>query len=147
MARAALCALLAAVLPSCGDDGAPGDDPAQCLESLPMDCAATLSPTFDTIYDKVFSASCGAVGQGTSCHGSEGLKGGLGLFSADVAYEDLLGMNGRARVVLGDAKCSILMQRLESNDAKFRMPLGDKMLPPGVRCAIQRWIDDGAARR
>jgi hypothetical protein len=147
MARAALGALLALALPSCGDDGAGGDDPAQCLESLPMDCAADRPTTFDAIYKSVFSASCGAVGQGTSCHGSEGLKGGLGLFSADVAYEDLLGMNGRARVVPGDAKCSILMQRLESNDATFRMPLRDKMLLPEVRCAIQRWIDDGAARR
>lgn len=69
------------------------------------------------------------------------------LADADTAYGSLLGAGGgAARVVPGDPDCSPLMQRLESTDPAKRMPLGEDNLPEGVRCAIRRWIQEGAAR-
>jgi hypothetical protein len=125
---------------SCADDDA-------CLAALPVDCTASLDPTYDVLYDSVLSRSCGAGGGADSCHGQQGMRGGLGLFDADAAYAALLGKpNGRERVLPGDPKCSILMQRLESSDPNFRMPLRGDRLPAGVRCAIQTWIENGAQR-
>jgi hypothetical protein len=57
----------------------------------------------------------------------------------------LLGNGGaKARVEPGMPECSVLMQRLSSDDASFRMPRGSAKLPDGVRCAISKWIEKGA---
>ena len=118
-----------------------------CLATLPTDCTPSIEPTFNEIYDKVITQRCGATDTGTACHGRNGLKGELGLFTADAAYAALMGTdNTRARVAPGDPLCSTLTVRLESSDPAFRMPLGEQALSPGTRCAIQRWIEQGAQR-
>jgi hypothetical protein len=73
-----------------------------------------------------------------------GKQGGLDLSDRAGAYQQLLGSTGRARVVPGDASCSILMERLESTDPNQRMPLREAQLSEGVRCAVQTWIKNGA---
>jgi hypothetical protein len=127
------------------DDSMPTDD--ACLDALPSDCMPVIDSSYAEIYGKVINQRCGVSDTGTTCHGQHGLKGNLGLFSADEAYNALLGnATNRARVIPGDPKCSILMRRLESQDPKFRMPLGEDPLSPGLRCAIQTWIEHGAPR-
>jgi len=82
-----------------------------------------------------------------NCHGPSGNQGNLNLGDADTAYRALLGNSGsHARVIAGDPECSILMQRLETNDDTKRMPRGESKLAEGARCAVQRWIAEGAVQ-
>jgi Planctomycete cytochrome C len=115
-----------------------------CVESLPENCTASIPVNYASIYDKALRSYCGSIGSGTNCHGPSGNKGGLSLYDPSGSYAELLGMNdGRARVLPGDAKCSVLMERLETSNPQYRMPLGGE-LPAGLRCAIQQWIEAGA---
>jgi hypothetical protein len=128
---------------ACASDTSMNGD--SCLQTLPLTCEPSLPASYDELYQQVFSQRCGVSGSGTSCHGRDGLKGNLGLFDAQSAYKALTGADmTRARVLPGDPACSLLMQRLESQDASFRMPLGESPLSAGVRCAVQTWIEQGA---
>jgi hypothetical protein len=131
---------------ACGSNNSDASD--VCLAELPAQCTPTLDPTYNELFDKVFSARCGGSSTGTFCHGQAGLRGGLGLYEPNQAYEALLGHgpDQRARVIPGEPLCSVLMERLETSDAARRMPLGEAALADGVRCAIQQWIANGAAR-
>jgi len=127
--------------------GSGDDDPGlSCLDNLPVSCTPSFPASYDQIYNQVFQQRCGTAGGGSSCHGSMGKKGGLDLSEPNAAYQQLLGSNGNPRVVPGDPKCSILVERLESADANVRMPYGEAPLSAGVRCAVQTWIQGGAAR-
>ena len=77
-----------------------------------------------------------------------GKQGNLLLEEPDAAYKALLGMDGtHARVQPGDPSCSMLMQRLDSDDPNVRMPRGEtNKLADGLRCAVRIWIEAGAAR-
>jgi hypothetical protein len=133
------------VLPACGGDDVGADSKDVCLESLPEPCTPSIPVNYPSIYDKVLRPNCGAIGSGATCHGPMGNQGGLSLFDQDGAYSDLLGMgDGRARVLPGDAKCSVIMERLETTDTKKRMPLNSPQLPAGLRCAVHQWIEAGA---
>jgi hypothetical protein len=148
------CALIACAF-GCGggddaaDAGGAGAQ-AQCLDALPADCTAAYEPSYDAIFDNVLRKTCGSSATGSSCHygpTAAEAKGGLALSDRDAAYEALLGQDGtHARVVPGDAECSLLMQRLESKDVAVRMPLGGDPLPDNVRCVIRKWIENGAER-
>ena len=129
----------------CGP-GAEGDD-MSCLDPLPLDCRPGFPPTYDQIFDQVLSVSCGAQGNSGACHGTAGAKGDLVLAERDQAHAYLLGeMGARARIIPGEPECSLLVQRLESEDASFRMPLGTQPLSEGQLCAIRQWIANGAER-
>jgi hypothetical protein len=150
IATAALCLLL-----GCGSGDDDDDDGQEkCLTSLP-ECGAKELPfpaTFDNIYDHVLITTCGSSSTGTSCHygpTDDKAQHGLVLSDPEVAYDHLLGMTqeGRARVIPKDPKCSILMERLESKDPSFRMPVGSQPLSVGQRCAIREWIEQGATRK
>lgn len=134
---------------ACNGDDAPADGDGgqeRCLDPLPLDCDLTYAATFDAFYDNRIARTCGAAGTGTSCHGPEGEQGGLVLFGADHAYDHLLGyIDDRPRVVPGDPECSLLVQRLESENPDFVMPVGGR-LEEGERCAVRRWIASGAER-
>ena len=133
----------------CGDPQDP-PEPA-CIEGLALDCTPAYVPTYDAIFADVFARSCGAASTGGSCHYGPDpaqAKGGLPLSDPDMAYMALTGtLDGRARVIAGQPECSILVQRLESNDPAFRMPVGNNPLPESTRCAIRQWIAMGALRR
>jgi len=133
----------------CGGDPATPSD-AVCLEDLALDCTPAYVPTYDAIFADVFARSCGAASTGGSCHygpSAAQAKGGLPLSDPDTAYMALLGtLDGRARVIADEPECSILVQRLESSDVAFRMPVGNNPLPEGTRCAVRQWIAMGAQR-
>jgi Planctomycete cytochrome C len=136
--------LVSAALPACGgDDDTTSED--VCLESLPEPCTPSIPVNYASIYDKVLRPSCGAIGTGVTCHGPSGNQAGLSLYDPIGAYADLLGMSdGRARVLPGNAKCSALMERLETTKVQYRMPLNGPQLAAGLRCAVQQWIEAGA---
>jgi hypothetical protein len=137
--------LLAAGVACNGEED--GGGTAACLEPLPLDCEVAFPPTYQAIYDNVIAARCGITGTGGSCHGPEGMQGGLSLAGEDEAYDALLGeVDGKARVVPGEPECSELLRRVESDDRNFRMPLGDRKLPDTTLCAIRQWIAEGAIR-
>jgi hypothetical protein len=132
-----------ATLVSCGD----GAQPPDCETAPQQSCEASIPSTYDSIYDQMFRQSCGGSGTGASCHGPDGKKGGLLLADREQAYHYLLGdVDGRTRVTVGSAACSVLMQRLDSDDPSFRMPLGPPKLSEGLRCAVRQWIAMGAER-
>lgn len=108
-------------------------------------CVATINVNFDSLHTNLFAQRCGTNGAG--CHGANATQGNLVLTNPDAAYAALLGMDGtRSRVSAGDPTCSLLMQRLETDDALLRMPRGEGKLAEGLRCAVRQWIEEGAAR-
>jgi len=132
--------VLVSSLVACSSETAP-----TCVDDLSLDCAPLYDPpTYQTIFERTLRPTCGS-GRGT-CHTSDAQKGGLVFEDADAAYGLLIGQDGHARVVPGDPACSVLMVRLESNSPSFRMPPGPEPLPAAERCAIAKWIADGAAR-
>lgn len=139
MKRAAVIAL-GALLLACGDAAeAPVAEPLRCVPVDP-DCEPGYEPSYDAIFARVLQPTCGK--DGVSCHSSRGRQGGLSFEDADVAHRELLASSVRP----GDASCSELMVRLESSDARERMP-PPAPIAPEHRCAIVRWIQAGAARR
>jgi hypothetical protein len=150
--KAALCLLcLIGSLGACGG-GDDDDDTASsvCLGPLPKCTTTAFPPTYDNIYKQVLKTTCASSDTESSCHYGpepEHAQAGLVLSDPEGAYDYLLGKaDGRARVVPKDPECSLLIQRIESKDASFRMPVGKDPLKENVRCAIRQWIADGAPR-
>jgi hypothetical protein len=115
-----------------------------CVE-INSQCTQAYDPTWDNIYKFVISKSCAAAG--VACHGREGMKGNLGMFTQLDAYQGLVnGVGGKPRVLKGDAACSILTERIETDDTGRRMPYLGAKLSEGDRCAIEKWIAAGAAQ-
>jgi hypothetical protein len=111
----------------------------ECLEDLNSACAPLYEPTFQNVFDQTLAPTCGL--SGTACHSSEGRQAGLVFAEIEEAHRLLL----ESRVEPGDASCSLVMRRLESDDPTFQMPPGRK-LTATERCAIQQWIQNGATR-
>jgi len=137
--------VLAGIACACGGDDGTADAPA-CLTDLDADCSATIPATFDSLYSNIVEPSCGGTGDNPSCHRAGARQAGLDLSAPAKAYDALLGKRGKALVLPGDPECSPLMQRIEADDDTFRMPLGTERMAPGLRCAVQQWIADGAER-
>jgi hypothetical protein len=73
--------------------------------------------------------------------------GGLVFEDADASYALLLGeTDGKRRVVPGDPGCSLLLERLTSDDPNVHMPPGPTSILPGEQCDIVQWISAGAKR-
>lgn len=138
-------ALAAVALASCTSSSSTPAEPP-CVQGLSASCQAQYDPpAYATIYAKILQPTC-ATGRGT-CHTADAAKGGLSLDDADRAYALLLGQNGaKARVLPGDASCSLLMKRLTSTDPNFHMPPGSTSLTQGELCTITQWIAQGAKR-
>jgi hypothetical protein len=138
--RGAAALLLAAAVSACG-----GEEASECLPEPMAACTPDINTDFASIHRALFAQRCGTTGG--ACHGPDGRKGNLVLADADTAYAALMGMDGtQARVSPGDPACSLLLQRLESDDPAKRMPLGEDKLSEGLRCAVRTWIESGAAR-
>jgi hypothetical protein len=115
-----------------------------CVQGLDLTCSPLYSPTFDQVYARTLHPTCAQ--SGASCHSAEGKQGGLDFDDPDRAYSLLLGEGGgKARVVAGDAACSLLVERIESADKKSQMPPGSP-LSAAERCALEQWIENGAKR-
>jgi hypothetical protein len=119
----------------CGDDS--GE--LTCAE-IDLQCTPRYEPTWDNVYKYVISTQCAA----SSCHG-EGMAGGLKMLTRTDAYAGLVdGVGGKPRVIEGDAACSVLTERIETDDMAKRMPFMGAKLSAGDRCAIEKWIAAGA---
>jgi hypothetical protein len=117
---------------------------SECVADLPLDCAPLYTPTFDQIYTRTLAPTCAV--SGASCHAPEGNQGGLSFGDADAAYAALLGKDGNtARVVAGDAACSVVIERLYATDPSVVMPRGAP-LSDAERCVFTQWIANGAKR-
>jgi hypothetical protein len=143
--------IIALVASACGSgDDDDDDNPSTCLETLDLACSPAYEPTYDAIFDNLLSKTCGAASTGSVCHygpSPDDAQAGLALSDREDAYRNLLGTSGgRARVIPKDPECSILVQRIESNDPAFRMPVGRAPLTPAERCAVRQWIANGAVR-
>jgi Planctomycete cytochrome C len=122
---------------ACSSDG-----PA-CV-SVTTDCSPLYAPSFDDIFSRTLAPTCAQ--PGSACHSTSGLQGGLYFATATSAYALLLGEgNVAATVVPGDASCSPLVERLESNDPATLMPPGSKLSDAEI-CAVVQWIQEGAKR-
>jgi len=123
--------MLALALAGCSGD--------ECLTDLSADCAPLYEPTFQNVFDQTLKPSCGL--PGISCHSADGRKAGLVMAEIEEAHRLLLD----GRVEASNAACSLMMRRLESDDPNFQMPPG-RRLSDAERCAIQKWIENGAMR-
>jgi hypothetical protein len=126
--------------PACSTTGE-----SACLhELLPEDCTPLYQPTFEKVFTQTLQAGC-AVGE-NSCHTSAGAKGGLIFEDIDASYAALTDPERDDVLVLpGDPGCSALMIILEKDDPQDVMPPGNP-LSDGERCAIMKWILNGAPR-
>jgi len=129
--------VLSLALIACNGDDSGG---SACLPQLELECVSSYDPTFDNFYAFEISQTCGA--NGSLCHAPAGNKGNLTLGDPDDAYDALV---GGGLVVPGDPECSVLIQRLESDDPNFVMPQG-RRLSAEERCAIRQWVANGAER-
>lgn len=115
-----------------------------CLPPLSGECSTLYDPpTFHVIFERILHPTC-AQGLGT-CHTADGGMGGL-VFEVEAdAYARLLGdTGGRARVTPDEPQCSLLLQRLQSQDPGYRMPPGPTPLLDSELCTITQWILQGA---
>ncbi len=136
--------LLAGALLACGCGGGGETEPGpSCSAKIDLTCAPLYTPTFDQIYKRTLHPTCAQAGG--SCHSAEGAMGSLVFADPDDAYAALLGQSGaEARVVPGDAVCSLIVDRLYDT--------GSQVMPPGApladaeRCAVVLWIQNGAKR-
>ena len=122
----------------CGDDS--GEDAGPMCAEIDLQCTNGIKPSWEDIYNFVIKPSCAAA----PCHG-EGMEGGLKMSTSMEAYQGLVdGVGGKPRVIKGDAACSMLTERIESDDPAKRMPFMGMKLSAGDRCAIEKWIAAGA---
>lgn len=127
--------LLAALLAGCS---------TPCLDDLDAACAPLYEPTWDNVYTRTLEPTCGT--GGSSCHSAEGAQGGFAISDADATHDRLVGADGgEALVEPEDAGCSRLVQVVRSADVSVQMPPGDP-LSDAEACAIQQWVDAGAAK-
>ncbi len=134
----ALCASLLA----CGEEAQSPE--GACVQGLDLSCQPLYEPRFEEIFARTLQPGCG-IG-GASCHSTQGQQAGLVLAEVDAAHAALVGADGAdSLVVPGDPACSELVRRIEAVDLARVMPPGAR-LSQGERCAIERWIAEGAAR-
>ncbi len=131
-----------------------GPEPEELSAEETEACLKPRELSFDSIYTKVFAASCAF----SSCHSTQAHKGGLALGTRDEAYAALVGIPasnatalaaGYFRVDPGKPENSFLVRKLtkpgpgEGN----RMPPNSSVgLSQSAKDAIQQWILSGAPK-
>ncbi|MBL4633867.1 MAG: hypothetical protein JKY56_08340 [Kofleriaceae bacterium] len=109
----------------------------QCIE-VQSECNPLYQPTFDEVFSRTLKPGCAIAG---SCHSGPQAQAGLRMDEADEAYRLLV---TQGRLLPGDPSCSLLTRRLVGSGGGV-MPPG-AMLSDNERCAIEKWIADGAKR-
>ena len=126
--------------------GCPTTTPPPACITVDTTCAPGYVPTFDNMYTNTLQQGCGS--QRTSCHSASGHMGGLDMSTEATAYATLLGNSAhynRARVVPGNAACSLMIVRTDSAGADYQMPpLPSDPLTEPARCALVQWVQNGA---
>ena len=127
-----LLALLPVLVAACTEQ------PPQCI-TVDTACAPLYPPTWDNVYAHTLATSCGA--DRSACHSDIGLRGGMSFADKDTSYTELLS----ARVVPGNAACSLMVVRIDGVGKDYQMPQGDP-LSAAERCAIAQWVEMGATK-
>ena len=138
-------ALLAVALHAGACDGGSDDDggPPSCVSRDASACMPLYEPRWERVFTETVAPRCGT--PGTACHASSAaMGGGGGLVVSDMAATRAALLDG-GFVVPGDAACSEVVVRLDIDDDALRMPPGTQPLDEAERCAVARWIADGAA--
>lgn len=138
MSRIAVICFAISVVASAGCS----DDDLACAEVDPS-CAPLYEPTFDNVYNNTLAPTCAPAGG--ACHSIEGNAAGIAYDDIDTAYQVLVGDGTGGSVIPGDASCSSVSKRINAGRAADLMPPGEP-LPAAERCAIERWIANGAQR-
>lgn len=76
-----------------------------------------------------------------ACHGDASFEGGLRL---DVRQSAFAGGDEGPAIIPGKPGDSLLLTRVESADAKLRMPKDDEPLPASEIATLKAWITEGA---
>jgi hypothetical protein len=122
----------------------PSDAACAHIASSDLDCTPVYDPPeLMALYDNILEPRCGNLATGGQCHGPAQEQSGLVLFEPEDARANLLRAD-HPLVVPGHPECSELMRRLESDDARIRMPLQEPALDDGEICAVRQWIAAGA---
>lgn len=108
-----------------------------CVEIDP-ECQPLYEPTYEQIFTRTLKPTCGV---GSRCHSAAGRRGGLVFEDLSSSHEDLL---ESGVVKPGDAACSKLVRRIESRGSAQMPPAPADPLSAGERCAIEKWISEGA---
>ena len=126
------------------DDGGPM--PPECV-AVETECTPQLPAEFARLHEEVLLPVCGV--QGGACHGTAGAAGAEGGLVIDADLDTAFGtlMEGPDPfVVPGDAACSPLLARVNTDDAAYLMPPGEAGLADGLRCSLAQWVEAGAPR-
>lgn len=108
----------------------------------PSACTPLYQPSFDRVFAETLEPRCAV--SGGACHGQAGASGaGGGLVLSDMAGTHAT-LVDEGFVVPGDAACSALMVRLDTDDPGLLMPPGSQPLDEAERCAVAQWIEAGA---
>lgn len=130
------------MLAGCGDDqGSEGGD-GSCVDRDAASCAPLYEPTWSRVFTETIEPSC--AGPGSACHATPDASGAKGGFVVSDAAATHAALIDGGFVVPGDAGCSDLMVRLDTDDSTLRMPPGAAPLDEGVRCSVAQWIANGA---
>jgi hypothetical protein len=124
--------------------GCPSDPPPACI-TVDLNCGEGYPATFDNVYANTLIPKCSMT---SSCHSIEGNQANLSLAGDEAsAYAALMAKSSidpsRARVVPGNAACSLMIVRTDSPGTDYQMPKGDP-LHPEESCALIKWVQNGA---
>ena len=124
--------------------GCPETPPPACI-TVDTSCGAQYPPTFHNVYTNTLVPDCSMT---SACHSATGHQANLSFGGDEASAYTALMQNSsidpsRARVVPGDAACSLLTVRIDSPGTDYQMPKGDA-LAPEERCAITQWVQAGA---
>jgi len=124
--------------------GCPANPPPACI-TVDLTCAPGYQPTFDNVYANTIVPKCSMT---SSCHSAAGHQANLDLAGDEAsAHAALMAMSSidpsRARVVPGNAACSLMIVRTDSPGTDYQMPKGDA-LSKEESCALIQWVQAGA---
>lgn len=136
--------VLAVALWGTACDGGSSDEGGlpSCVERDAAACMPLYDPTWDRVFANTIMPRCGT--SGSACHAeasAAGAEGGLVVSDMAATHAALL---DHGFVEPGDEACSELMVRLDTTNDAFLMPPGTEPLPEAERCAVARWIANGA---
>ncbi len=112
-----------------------------CIEDIDLDCAPLYTDlSWANVHASTIGPSCASAG----CHSGDDPADGLLLTPADTAWSQLVEpASGAASVVSGDAACSPMIIRAESESELLVMPPGAQ-LSEAERCVLRLWVHQGA---
>lgn len=140
--RLALLAATLLVISACpsGDDT---DDGSSCVTRDASACTPLYEPTWDRVFSQTILPRCGT--PGSACHAEPTAVGAGGGFVVTDMAATRAALLDDGFVVPGDASCSLLMVRLDTDDDSLRMPPGAQPLDEAERCSVAQWVANGAA--